>query len=82
MAYYVTLHGFLMELLSTRRIVASLSLSAGQITALERQISRSFGLGFLVVLLATAGSVLGHRHEDLGFTPGDVLAVVFSLPLC
>ena len=72
-----------MEVLNPRRIVASLSLSsAGQITALERQISGSFGLGrFFVVLLATAGSVLGYRREDLGFTPGDVPAVVFSVSL-
>lgn len=81
LAYYVTCCGFLMELLNTRHVVASPSLSAGQITALERQISGAFGLSFLVVLLATAGSVLGCRHEDLGFTPGDVLAVVFSLSL-
>lgn len=49
-----------MEVLNPRCLVASLSLSSdGQITALERQIFGLFGLGFFVVLLATAGSVLG-----------------------
>lgn len=71
-----------MEVLNPRCLVASLSLSsAGQITALERQIFGLFGLGFFVVLLATVGSVLGCRGEDLGFTPRDVLVVAFSLSL-
>lgn len=71
-----------MEVLNPRCLVASLSLlSAGQITALERQIFGLFSLGFFVVLLATAGSVVGCRGEDLGFTPCDVPAVLFSLSL-